>query len=231
MSLVVPFRIKICGVRLREDLLAAGKSPADAIGLNFFPASPRYVDPGHDSTHTLAALAGRLELHRVGVFVDASADHILRIADTLELDSVQLHGDEPLEVARGLIQSGLSVIRAIKLPAAEFDPSTIDRAVNDWLDGGAFLLLDADAGAAHGGGGQQLPWDVLRRWGEIKQGVQWALAGGLNPTNVTEAISRSGAASVDVASGVESSRGVKSAALIQAFAEAAGAALRQPPHL
>ncbi len=228
MSPIIPFRVKICGVRLKRDVVAAGDSAADAIGLNFFPPSVRSLDPDQESTKELSERAVDLGLFRVGVFVNESAEHIRRVAEAVPLDAIQLHGDESVADARRIAQAGLLVIRAIKLPPTRLAVSAIDRAVGPWVDSGIWPLLDTDAGAAHGGSGRRLDWDALRSWAETRPEVHWTLAGGLGVDNISEAIRRSGACSVDVASGVESHRGEKSAGLIRTFAEAASAQLQRP---
>lgn len=252
-----PFLIKICGVRLESDVEAVGQAGGDAVGLNFYPPSARYVDPSESLTSRLSALAANSGLVRVGVFVNESADSICRIVDQVGLEWVQLHGDEPVETAGNLRQLGIQVIRAIKIPPGNIartelsartesasedsdllPADTIQTRVGPWAEAADALLLDADGGAMHGGSGQQLDWAALNTWdrnterhlpdpSESKLSVRrhWTLAGGLLPGNVSEAIRVSGAQSVDVASGVESARGVKCPKLIAQFTKAALAAL------
>ena len=131
---------------------------------------------------------------------------------------VQLHGDEPLRLARELAESRqLPVIRAIKLSAGPLAAARIEAAARPWVDVGCHPLLDADAGAAHGGSGKTLHWASIRRWSDEHRQTRFTLAGGLNPGNVAEAIRESGAKSVDTASGVEQPRGEKQVDLIAAF--------------
>ena len=211
------FHIKICGVRLKEDIDAAGDAGADAIGLNFFPASARYVDPNAASTRELAEHAGARDLIRVGVFVNEHADSIFEIANRCRLDVIQLHGDESIDDATQLLEIGMRVLRAIKLPVGKLTTAEIQTRIAPWRNANASLLLDADAGTAHGGSGKTLDWNAIREWSIQHPANDWILAGGLNPENVGQAIRSSAATSVDVASGVEESRGVKSAARIRAF--------------
>ncbi len=221
------FHIKICGVRQTGDVDAVAAAGGDAIGLNFFPKSVRFADPFASTTRELAQHAGGLGLVRVGVFVNEPATTIQQIASTIGLDRIQLHGDEELKVAASLIREGASVIRAIKLPAEPCDSHSIAELISPWLDIGCDLLLDADAGADHGGSGRTTDWGSIRRWANIHPDVSWSLAGGLTPDNVASAIRTSGARSVDVASGVEEIRGTKSPALIKQFIRSAAAALSQ----
>lgn len=213
------FHIKICGVRLSSDVQTAGEAGADAIGLNFFKPSARYVDPASPTTRELSRLAAELGLLRVGVFVNHSPQKISEIVGSVGLDAVQLHGDEQPELAREVgAVTGLPILRAIKLPSGEISVATIAEAAAAWIEADCHLLLDRDAGAAHGGSGRTLDWPSVRAWARAHPRVAWTLAGGLTPENVAAAIKASGAASVDTASGVEETRGVKSEKLITRFA-------------
>jgi phosphoribosylanthranilate isomerase len=214
------FHIKICGVRRVSDVRSAGESGADAIGLNFFEPSVRYVDPTLPSTKELSHSAANAGLLRVGVFVNESPQRIANIVGTVGLCAIQFHGDEQPDVAREVhAATKLPVIRAIKLPSGEISVSTISEQAAGWIQAGCHLLLDADAGAAQGGSGKTLHWPSVRAWSDANRQVPWTLAGGLTPENVAEAIRTSGATSVDTASGVEEPRGVKSERLIKRFAE------------
>lgn len=212
------FHTKICGVRTADDILAVKASRADAVGLNFYPPSIRFVDPNARTTAELSEIANEQGLFRVGVFVNDS-ERIAEIASTVELDAIQLHGDETIDDALSVKQLiKLPLIRAIKLPHADLTPEMIAAATEPWTKAGFHLLLDADAGSAHGGSGKTLAWDAVRIWADRASDVKWTLAGGLTPENVAEAITRSGTTSVDTASGVEKPRGSKSADRILAFA-------------
>ncbi len=122
------FHTKICGVRLDSDVQSAGESGADAIGLNFFAPSVRYVDPTLPSTRQLSESALVAGLMRVGVFVNESPEKIAQIADAVGLNAIQLHGDEQPDLARKVqLATGLPVIRAIKLPTGEISVPAISR--------------------------------------------------------------------------------------------------------
>ena len=224
------FEIKICGVRIKSDIEAAERAGADAIGLNFFPASRRYLDPSSPDTEDLARAAAESRLLRIGVFVNESAARMVEIASTIGLDAVQLHGDERPEILSELAQRwdqaapGLSchVIRAIKLPTGLLSADDIDQAIRPWTSPSppfppVHFLLDADAGAAHGGSGKCLSWQSIRAWADRWPQTNWTLAGGLSTANVAEAVRVSGARSIDVASGVEAERDTKSSDLIHRF--------------
>lgn len=215
------FRIKICGVKRRADLQAAAQAGADAVGLNFYRQSIRYVDT--NLAQELAADARELGLAVVGVFVDEPVDAILELSDRLHLDYVQLHGNEPLETAQRLLDAGDRVLRAVRLPLGRLEPQEVESRVAEWRTVGCDLLLDADAGAQIGGAGLRLDWTAIGKWNQqFAGGEPWVLAGGLTPQSVAKAISQSGAWGVDVASGVEQPRGVKSAELIADFVTASG---------
>ncbi|TWU40725.1 N-(5'-phosphoribosyl)anthranilate isomerase [Novipirellula artificiosorum] len=215
------FHVKICGVRLKSDIDAVRRAGADAIGLNFYPKSIRYLDPSAPSTLDLSQYAKQQGLHRVGVFVNESAANIRTIVTADLIDRVQLHGDESLADATAIAVSPLPLLRAIKLPVGALTVPVIAAAVDPWVDAGYGVLLDADGGSAHGGSGQRLDWSSIGRWSNDRRQVDWGLAGGLRPDNVAEAIRTTHAKAVDVASGVESPRGQKSARLIEQFCLAA----------
>lgn len=209
------FHIKICGIRFKTDIDAVADSQADAVGLNFFSPSIRYVDPAAPSTRELSLAAQTAGLIRVGVFVNESVSRIRSIADQVGLDVIQLHGDETVDQVAGL---GGPRVRAIKLPTGPLSIDKIAAKVDPWVAAGFAVLLDADAGAMHGGSGKTLDWPSIAAWAKSNPQVTWTLAGGLNPDNVADAIACTGAISVDTASGVESPKGQKSAELITRFA-------------
>ncbi len=215
------FRIKICGVRSESDVIACATSGADCIGLNFYPASVRYLDPNSSNAKSINEQATLAGLIRVGLFVNEAVSQIITIYQTFGLEAVQLHGDETIEMAQVLRNEGIPIIRAIRLPTVPLTPTEIQTAIGPWADLDVTLLLDADAGAAFGGAGRQLDWPSVAAWSQHFPSPQgqpnWVLAGGLDSENVWNACRISTAIRVDVASGVEISRGVKSAELIQKF--------------
>ena len=221
------FRIKICGVRLKKDVQAVDEAGADAIGLNFFHRSIRYLDPASESTAALSCFAKECGLIRVGVFVNEPADAIGAIADRVGLDAVQLHGDETPKFANELLAAGRSIIRAIKLPRGPFPVELLSDLVAPWSAAGCHLLLDVDAGASHGGSGKTLDWTSVAQWAETISGQGWTLAGGLRQENVADAIVASGAQSVDTASGVECPKGIKNQGRIAQFVRTAETGWRE----
>lgn len=206
--------VKICGLADAVALDAAVSGGARMVGFVFYPPSPRALAPA-----AAAALALRVPpgVSRVGLVVDADDAAIAAILAQVSLDLLQLHGSEtPARVADVRSRFRLPVIKAIAvedvddLAAADPYVAVADR-----------LLFDArppkDA-TRPGGNARAFDWRLLagRGWP-----VPWLLAGGLQADNLAEAVRLSGAAAVDVSSGVEDASGHKSVALIRAFLDAA----------
>jgi phosphoribosylanthranilate isomerase len=218
------FRIKICGMTSVEDARAAAEAGADAIGLNFYPRSRRFVRP--ETAARIAAAVPR-DVTKVGVFVNATAEEIRRIAELVGLDCVQLHGDEPPALVAQLPPQ-VAVVRAYRCtvdglaPLAEYLAAC--PAHGRALDA---VLVDADAGGDYGGTGQAADWSLVARERDALGGTPLVLAGGLTPENVSEAIAQVHPDGVDVASGVESRPGRKDAALVARFVAAAREALER----
>lgn len=207
-------RCKICGLRTPADVEAAAAAGAGYIGLVFFPRSPRHLELPAARDLALAAPVG---LAKVGLVVDADDATLQAITDAVPLDMLQLHGREsPARVAAVKARFGLPVMKAVGVAeAADLAAIAEYEAVADQI------LVDAKArkGAAlPGGNGLAFDWRLIagRQWQR-----PWMLAGGLTPGNVAEAVRLTGAAQVDVSSGVESAPGVKEAARIAAFVAAA----------
>jgi phosphoribosylanthranilate isomerase len=183
-------------------------------GLNFFPKSPRYVTLPEARALALAAPEG---LCKVALVVDADDATLDALVAEVPLDMLQLHGHEsPARVAEVKARFGLPVMKVIGVA----DPADLGSLVDHALVAD-MILIDAkppkDA-VLPGGNGLTFDWRLLvgRKW--LKP---WMLAGGLTSANVAEAVRLTGARQVDVASGVESAPGVKDAAKIAAFVEAA----------
>lgn len=222
--MTTPFRIKICGVRSTNDVDMVARAGADAVGLNFYAPSVRSLNPSDPATVEINQTAMKHGLVRIGLFVNEPIKNIRSIVESLQLDWIQLHGDESVSHATELLDAGHQVLRAIRLPHGPLAGPAIDAAIGPWADLPVALLLDADAGGAFGGGGNRLDWPSIRRWSSVRSAecASWTLAGGLTPENVAEAIRSSGATSVDVASGVESPKGKKNKVRISRFAAQTG---------
>ena len=200
-----PVRVKICGINSPDAYEAAAS--ADWVGFVFFPPSPRFVTPVR-----AAALAAAPGPARVGLFVEPTDDAIAEALAAVELDALQIYA-APERAAAIRVRFGRPVWRAVGIVGPDDLP--------DEAPGVDALLLDAKAppdAPLPGGNAQRFDWSMLRGWSAP---APWVLAGGLTPGNVADAIAATGAAAVDVSSGVESARGVKDPALIHAFLKAA----------
>ena len=217
------FRIKICGVTTVDDALAVARSGADAVGLNFYPKSPRYLQTPEARQIVDALPAG---IVKVGLFVNALAEEVCETFDRLGLDLIQLHGDEPPHFLAEL--GGRPVMRAFRLGPAGLE--AVGRYLRECRDRGGMpqlILIDAHVKGVYGGSGQVADWQQLTTYRPIRPDEPippLVLAGGLTPENVAEAIRTVHPAAVDTASGVESRPGRKSEALVRQFVEAARAA-------
>lgn len=208
--------VKICGLKSAEMVDVALAAGADYVGLVFFNRSPRNV--GVDDAAMLAARArGRSQI--VALIVDADDTAIDTIVHMVRPDWLQLHGDEsPVRVADIKTRSATKIIKAIKV-ASLADAAT----ALTYLSAADLILFDAKApvtlaGALPGGNGLSFDWQTLAG---IKDRVAYMLSGGLHPGNVADAIRATGAAAVDVSSGVESAPGEKDANLIRQFIRSA----------
>jgi len=205
----VTVEAKICGLSTPETVDAAVEAGAGLVGFVTFPRSPRHVD----SLDLLAALGKRVPpgVIRVGLFVDADDALIDARLATGAIDMLQLHGSEtPERIAALKARTGKPVMKAIKVSV----PADVDRGIAAYAGVADRLMFDAADGTLPGGNATAFDWSILS--GRIVP-VPWFLAGGLTPANVADAVRVTGAPAVDVSSGVESSRGVKSIELIRAF--------------
>ncbi|CAM3077233.1 phosphoribosylanthranilate isomerase [Paracoccus nototheniae] len=208
--------VKICGLREAAHVAAAVDAGARYLGFVFYHKSPRAVT-GAEAASLSADLP--LGVARVGLFVDPSDDLLHDVLSVMPLDIVQLHGHEtPDRVTEVKALTGLPVMKAVGISG----PDDLSQ-LTDYGLVADMLLVDAkppkDAGLP-GGNGLAFDWRLLvgRRWLR-----PWMLAGGLTPDNVAEAVRLTGAAVVDVSSGVESGPGVKDSVRIAAFIAAAKA--------
>ncbi|MEK9661885.1 MAG: phosphoribosylanthranilate isomerase [Alphaproteobacteria bacterium] len=203
---------KICGINDAVAMHAAIDGGADFVGLVFYPPSPRNVPP--DVAAPLAELVPN-DITRVGLFVDPDDALIEAARDAAGLDMAQLHGNEsPARCDEVRQRFGLPVMKALKIAeAADLDAVDAYAGHVDWL------MFDAKApadmkGALPGGNALAFEWALLSGRSFSRP---WMLAGGLNPANIAEAVRISGAAAVDVSSGVEAAPGKKDPAKIAAF--------------
>jgi phosphoribosylanthranilate isomerase len=202
---VTAVRVKVCGITSPEDALLAAEAGASAIGLIFWPNSPRFVD---------RAMARRIVdalpsfVLRVGVFVDQSLDMLTRTSDDVGLDIIQLHGSERPEMVACLPRR---VLKAIRVGA-----ESVLEEVQQYES--AAILLDTKDEQRPGGTGQSFDWRLAQ---QVRAKVPFlVLAGGLTPENVAAAIKSVGPDAVDVSSGVESRPGKKDPVKLKGFMEA-----------
>jgi phosphoribosylanthranilate isomerase len=214
--------IKFCGITRVQDALAAldlgvALRPS-MLGVNFYEKSPRCISL-QQAREIARAVAGRARL--VGVFVNMNIEDVLHIACAVPLDAVQLHGDESPRDCE-LAAREFEVIRAFHIDAA-FSAGRVAQfaACRD-------ILLDAPC-AVHGGSGESFHWTSVL-WAEVRRALPAAkvfLAGGLCTANVAAAIAAVHPDVVDVCTGVESAKGIKSVSLMRDFVAAVRAAERQ----
>lgn len=208
-------RVKICGLTNPTDAARAVELGADALGLNFYPGSPRCLDLSRDASWLRDLRAAAVP--RVAVVVNASHEEIARLVDHGVVDAVQLHGDEDAAFCQALRAMGIPFIKAIRVRAEE----ALGRPERYRAD---TLLLDAYHPGAYGGTGQAVDWALATRFAARHPGT--LLAGGLGPDNVAAAICAVAPYGVDVASGVEGHAGPrrKDAEKMRAFFAAVRAA-------
>jgi phosphoribosylanthranilate isomerase len=208
-------RVKICGITRVEDGLAAAHAGCDAIGLVFWPGTPRIVSVGR-AREIEAALPPFVSV--VGLFVDPEPGHVRATLAAVPLDFLQFHGHEPPEFCRAF---GRPYLKAIPVAAGVGSPGLLESA-SRYKDAAGFLFDAAPAGGMPGGTGRTFDWSVLPT-GLARPIV---LSGGLNAANVAEAVRRVRPWAVDVSSGVEADgadglprKGIKDPARIAAFIE------------
>jgi len=201
--------VKVCGLRDLESAEMLIEEGVDALGVNFWERSKRYLSLD-EAKQWLPKVEGRIL--RVGLFVNHSMDFVERVWEAGILDVVQLHGDESLASFQYLRQRGIPVWRA----AGVKDASSLEGLKADLTEADAWLL-DAHAPGVFGGTGQTLDWDLAGAFVSENTGVSWILAGGLKPENVREAIEAVRPSAVDLASGVESAPAVKERPLVKAL--------------
>jgi phosphoribosylanthranilate isomerase len=194
--------VKICGITRVEDALVAARCGAHAIGLVFYRASPRYVEP-RAAAEIVRALPPFVT--PVGLFVDAAEAEVRSVAADTRVQLLQFHGCEAPEFCA---QFGLPFLKAVQV---RLGVDLLQYARD--FHGAKGLLLDAFQEGLHGGTGATFDWALI----PPALPLPVVLSGGLSPQNVGAAIRRVKPAAVDVSSGVEASKGIKDAAKIAAF--------------
>jgi len=199
--------VKVCGITTLEDALKAADSSADAIGL-VFAESPRRVTVEQAREVTAALPEGVL---KVGVFVNEEPEEVLRIAAEIGLDYAQLHGDESPETVTVLRESGVKVIKALRVQ----DESASEALQRYEAD---LFLLDAYSEKARGGTGKRFAWEMAK---SLKGRGNILVSGGLTPENVREAVRFFEPYGVDASSSLEDAPGKKNRERVRRFVSAA----------
>ena len=205
-------KIKFCGITVLDDAELAVAAGAWAIGLIFWPRSPRRCDP-NAAAEIAAAVRRRVEV--AGVFVNATLDHVSGIAEATGVTMLQLHGDEgPAYCAEAARRTGCKVIKAVRVRSG----ADVQALASFHTD---YHLLDSYTAGVPGGTGETFAWEIARAH---RGPLPVILSGGLGPGNVAAAIAAVQPFAVDVASGVERVPGKKDPDKLEAFAAAVRAA-------
>ncbi|CAI8300404.1 MAG: N-(5'-phosphoribosyl)anthranilate isomerase [Cellvibrionales bacterium UBA7375] len=195
-------RVKICGITSPEQALMAQQSGADAIGLVIYEKSPRYVDI--EQAANIRAVIGQSTL-AIALLVNPSESLVKQVISEVKPDYIQFHGDETAEFCH---QFNVPFIRAVRMR----DGLDIEAEVAAYKAEGGFLF-DAWNDDLYGGTGHSFDWSRLPDSADYKL----ILAGGLNPSNVAQAVSITNPYMVDVSGGVEASPGVKDPVKVKSF--------------
>jgi len=200
-------QVKICGLTSAEEAAACAESGADAIGCIFYPRSPRNLTESQAS-EICAALPP--QIGKVGVFVDETLSAIRRKVERCGLTAVQLHGRESPALVESLLDSDITVIKALFIAGAPTLADASDYAAS------AFLV-ECGIGALPGGNARSWDWQQADAFARKYPLI---LAGGLSPDNISEALRMCRPAAVDVSSGVEKSPGKKDLQKVKRFLDA-----------
>ncbi|MFO0388968.1 MAG: phosphoribosylanthranilate isomerase [Alphaproteobacteria bacterium] len=203
-------RVKICGLKDTKNLQVAIDAGADFVGFVDYPKSPRHI-----TQPDIAKLIAVIPANVASVVVTVNPANSWLEQIHFPVSYIQLHGDESPERVREIRNRlvGTKIIKAISVENAEDIASA-----SDYANVADIILFDTKVPNQHGGSGIAFDWSLLK---EKHIALPWMLSGGLNVGNIKEAILQTGAAIVDVSSGVETAPGVKDAALIKQFIEAA----------
>jgi len=198
-------RVKICGFTKVSDAVSAANLGVDAIGLVFYPPSPRYVSI-EKAVDIVKALPAFVTV--VALFVDETEAQIREVLNNVAIDCIQFHGDEAVEQCRLYNKPYMKAIRM----KPELDVMALAK---EYCDASA-LLLDAYHPGIKGGSGSKFDWDLIPN----DCSLPVILAGGLQVDNAKQAVQSVKPYALDVSSGVESSKGIKDVAKMAAFIQA-----------
>jgi len=203
----VPLGIKICGITSPDQARAIVAAGADALGINFWPKSKRYL-PLANAHQWLPDLQPITQL--IAVLVNPEPALLDELIDSHLVHTLQLHGDESPETVADLIGRGAHVIKALPVR----DESSLD-AIGHYPC--TDILLDSYNPGLYGGEGHSFPWALFALAKQRYPDKRLILSGGLTPDNVAQSIQQTAPLAIDVASSVEASPGIKDLAKVQAF--------------
>lgn len=202
--------LKVCGVTLAEDAKQLVKEGIPALGVNFWPKSKRFLEPAR-AAEFLPALKG--QILRVGVFVNAEPQQVLELLKNDIIDVAQFHGDETPEYCAPFAEAGYPFIRALGVKNADSLTNILDYKASA-------ILLDAHAPGIYGGTGDTFDWNLAKKVIADNPNLPVMLAGGITAENAGEATAAVHPAALDLASGSESSPGIKDFNKIRAIKKA-----------
>ena len=198
-------KVKVCGITRIEDARLAVDAGVWAVGFVFVQNSPRHITP-----QKVAEIIENLPLdvEKVGVFVNSTLDDVAKIAADTGITKIQLHGEETPDYCGKIAEmTGKKVIKALRI-VKEWDVN----AINSYKPCVSYILLDSYSGAMHGGTGKAFDWEIAKKAKNFR--VPLILAGGLTPDNIMKAYKEVKPFALDLSSGVEQSKGIKSPELL-----------------
>jgi phosphoribosylanthranilate isomerase len=209
-----PAAPKICGITTPEDALGCIEAGAGALGFNFYPLSPRSIPVNGDLSWIAKLKTDYPDIAFVAVVVNPEEELLHRLEGAGCFDAIQFHGDETPEFCIAEGRRFPRWIKALRIRSvADLEAASAFKT--------PFLLLDAAVPGTYGGSGHTIDWNLALGFVAAHPEIRVVLAGGLNPSNVGDAVQSVHPHAVDVASGVESTPGAKDAAKVKDFIAAA----------
>ena len=197
LRLIVSLKIKLCGLKDKESIIAA--HAADFIGFVFYQKSPRFIT-ALNAKQLRSFVNPKQKV--VGLFVNADFNLVSYVTDYLNLDIIQLHGDEEISYIKEIKKLNKPIIKAI--PIKNYSDIENAKKYSNLCD---MILFDTmTTGRDSGGSGVSFDWELLKNHHSKKQ---WILAGGLNINNIGKALQITNAPVIDISSGIEISKGIK----------------------
>lgn len=202
---MIDIKIKLCGFKNKADVDFAVRYGADFIGFVFHPSSPRYILPSN-SKDISVDIPSRVK--KVAVLFNVEDNKIAEIIKNLNPDFLQLHGNETVERIEKI--KALFAVPVIKCFAINNPEDLLQ--IKDYEKASDLFLFDSKINNNSGGTGISFNWQIMQNLKTVKP---WFLAGGLNINNINQALEISGAKMIDISSGIEEKRGIKSVKLIK----------------